>query len=187
MGTSVSHPSPDNTNWKPVLAGYTYENVPLERVLSDIWRAVENDPQPLTRTVESEALFRCQQAIQNSTSVPQALRNVSTEITKSRQNSIVAELARRAVPVAFKSEEPARAWRTALFSEVTNYLVSRDISGFIGERYRNSSVGELIEFKRSIRERVGEMVGRVQVEPRSPDEWRSFVREAVNRIRGGRE
>ena len=185
MGTSVSHPSPDNTNWKPVLAGYTYENIPPERVLSDIWRAVENDPQPLTRTVESDALFRCQQAIKDSTSVAQGLRNVSAEITRSRQNSIVAELAKRAVPAAFKSEDPARAWRTALFSEITNYLVSRDASGFVGDRYRNRSVGELMEFKRTVRDRVSEMVGRVQGEPNSSEEWRAFVREAVSHIRGG--
>lgn len=186
MGTSVSHPSPKTTNWKPVQAGYIYENIPVDRIISDIWRAVENDPQPLSRTVESDVLFRCQQAVQNSSNIPQAIQNVTAEITRSGQNSIVAEFAKRAVPAAFKAEQPAREWRAAFFSELTNYLVSRDVSGYVGEKFRNKSVSDLVNFKQTVKNQVTDLVRQVTREPANAEEWRAFVRDAISSIRGGR-
>lgn len=186
MGTSLNQPSPNETNWKPVLPGYTYENVPVERIIADIWRAVENDPQPLSRAVESEALYLCMEAVGRSDSIPQAIRNVTAAVTASGQNSIAAELAKRAIPTAFKADMPAREWRAALFSELTDYLVSRDVAGYVGPRYRNKSVGELLEFKQEVKTRVRDLVRGIDMETRSPEEWGSFVREAIATIRGGR-
>lgn len=186
MGTSVNHPSPKETNWKPVLAAYTYEHIPVERLLADVWRAVENDPQPLSLTMESDALFKCYQAVKESSSVPQAIRNITAELTSSRQNSIVAEFAKRAVPAAFKSESPAQEWRAAFFSEITNYLVSRDASGYVGSRFRNKTISDLVAFKQDVRRQVGEAVRSVRADPRSSAEWRAFVREAITNIRGER-
>jgi hypothetical protein len=186
MGTSVNHPSPEDTNWKPVRAAYTYENIPLERLLADIWRAVENDPQPLSRTMESDALFRCYQAVKESSSVQQAIRNISTELVSSRQNSIVAEFAKRAVPAAFKSKAPAQEWRAVFFAEITNYLVSRDASGYVGSQFRNKTISDLVDFKQNVSKQVGEVVRSVRMDPKNSAEWRSFVQEAITNIRGER-
>jgi hypothetical protein len=186
MGTSVNHPSPEDTNWKPVRAAYIYENIPLDRLVADIWRAVENDPQPLSRMMESDAIFRCYQAVKESSSVPQAIRNISTEIVASRQNSIVAEFAKRAVPAAFNSGTPAQEWRAIFFAEVTNYLVSRDASGYVGSRFRNKSISDLVDFKHYVTNQIGEVVRNVGIDPKNPAEWISFVQEAITSIRGKR-
>ncbi len=185
MGTSISHPSPYNKNWKPVRIGYENPNVSLKTVISQIWRASENQSKPLSTDLSSDTVFRCHEIVKNSKNVNEALKTYSSEVLKSKQNSIVAEFAKRAIPISMNSENPAKAWRSNFFSEVTNYIISRDASGYVGENYRNKSIADLGSFKNSIKQEVGSLINQISMEPTSPKQWNSFVSQAIGVVRKG--
>jgi hypothetical protein len=112
----------------------------------------------------------------------QAYQNVEKEILSSKQNSIIAEFAKRAIPGAFKTKEQAQEWRSAFFSEVTNYLVSRDISGYVGSKFRNKTIGEVVKFKEEIKKAVYEITKKIKVEPTSSAQWKQYVSNAITEI-----
>ena len=178
MGTSSSYPSPQTINWKAVSAGYKRSDVPIRRLISEIWRACEAQENPLSNLIKSDVLFKCQEVIRHSDNSTTALKNFTKEVIRSKQNSVIAELAKRALVVAMKSEDPPKMWRASLFSEITSYLVSRDVSGYVGRDYRNKTIEELRRFKEEIRTNVQTIAQRISVNPTTPEGWR----EAVQRI-----
>ena len=182
MGTSSSHSSPKTRNWKAASQGYVYSDIPIERIISEIWSAAENQEKPLSNMLEHDVIYRCQEAIKRSGNIQQAYQNVEEEILASKQNSIIAEFAKRAIPVAYKTKEQAREWRSVFFSEITNYLVSRDISGYVGTKFRNKTVGEMVEFKEAIKKAVIDITKRVKTDPVSLSQWKKYVHDTINEI-----
>lgn len=180
MGTSISHPSPNNNNWRPVKIGYRNEKIPLERVIKEIWRASENQDKPISKEINSEIIFKCHQLIRQSTNARDALQSFRQELILSKQNSIVAEFAKRAIPAAYLSKDATKQWRSAFFSELTGYIVSRDASGYVGKEYRNKSVTELNSFKNEIRVETSRIIDSIKLEPKNIHEWKSFVETAIN-------
>lgn len=183
MGTSVSQASPRNTNWSPVHAGYKNEFVPEERVISEIWRASENQEMPISESISSKAIYECYSAVSGSQNFQEAMRKFNGYIADTKSNSIVAEFAKRAIPAAFQSQQPADAWAARLFSEVTNYVMSRDTSGFVGGNNRNKTVSEMIDFKKNIAAKVSEIVGSQTGSIKSQKDWSSFVNDSINRLK----
>ena len=186
MGTSVSQTSPRNTNWSPVHAGYKNEFVPEERIIGEIWRASENQDVPISQSISSEAIYECYSAVSGSQNFQEAMQKFNSYIADTKSNSIVAELARRAIPTAFQSGKPADSWATRLFSEVTNYVMSRDASGFVGGNNRNKTVSQMIDFKKNITSKVSEIVGAQPQNIKSQSEWSSFVNESINRLKSAK-
>lgn len=185
MGTSISHPSPNNLNWKPTKIGYEREQIPIQTIISQIWRASENQAAPLSTQMGADIVFQCHEIVKNSVSIPQAMSDFSKAQIQSKQNSIVAEFAKRAIPVALSSQNPTQAWRSAFFSELTNYIVSRDASGYVGSKYRNKSIADLSNFKTTIRNEVSKIVSSIKQEPADKTQWNSFISEAISKVRGG--
>jgi hypothetical protein len=72
-----------------------------------------------------------------------------------------------------------------LFSEASNYLVSRDLPGFVGSNGRAQTVGQAVELKAAVRSRVEAVVEEV---PRPPtgagQEWSAYVSAVVQRLAG---
>jgi hypothetical protein len=182
LGHSSSHGSPKTRNWKAVSLGYVHPDIPIKRIVSEIWLAAENQQKPLSSLLKSETIYRCQEAIKKSENMSQAYQNVEKEILSSKQNSIIAEFAKRAIPGAFKTKEQAQEWRSAFFSEVTNYLVSRDISGYVGSKFRNKTIGEVVKFKEEIKKAVYEITKKIKVEPTSSAQWKQYVSNAITEI-----
>lgn len=186
MGTSVSQASPRNTNWSPVHAGYKNEFIAEERVISEIWRASENQEIPISEFISSEAIYQCYSAVNDSQNFQEAMRKFNGYIADTKSNSIVAEFAKRAIPAAFQSDKPAESWAARLFSEVTNYVMSRDASGFVGGNNRNKTVSEMIDFKRNVTSKVSEIVGAQTRNIKSPKDWSSFVNESISRLKSAK-
>lgn len=186
MGTSVSQASPRNTNWSPVHVGYKNEFVPEERIISEIWRASENQDIPISESISSEAIYECYSAVSNSQNFQEAMQKYNNYIADTKSNSIVAEFAKRAIPAAFQSGKPAENWAARLFSEVTNYVMSRDASGFVGGNNRNKTVSEMIDFKKNITSKVSEIVGAQSRNIKSQTEWSSFVSESIDRLKSAK-
>jgi hypothetical protein len=183
MGTSISQASPRNTNWSPVHTGYKSEFVSEERIISEIWRASENQEIPISQSIASESIYECYAAVRNSPNFQEAVEKFSEHLADSKSNSIVAEFAKRAIPAAYQSERPAEAWASRFFSEVTNYMMSRDLSGFVGGGNRNKTVTEMINFKKNITNKVSEIVGSGSRNIKNNNDWKSFVSESIDQLK----
>ncbi len=186
MGTSVSHGSPRTSNWKPLLACYTSDTIPHERIINEVWRASENEEKSISTMIKSEAIFQCYDAVSNSQNYREALEKFNDSILKSKENSIVAEFAKRVIPLAFQSDSPPDQWKNSFFSELTNYIVSRDASGFVGDKFRNKSVNDLIEFKKIIQTKVNDIVGSSKSKISNQNEWNSFVDTSISKLKSAK-
>jgi hypothetical protein len=184
MGTSSNHGSPKTPNWKAVSFEYKYSDISYKRIVSDVWAAAENQPKPLSDFMKNDVIFRCQEVIRRSENIHQAYQNVENELLSSKQNSIIAEFAKRAIPVAFKSKEHTQEWRSVFFSEVTNYLVSRDLPGYVGKQYRNKTIEDMMKFKEQIKKTAYEIAKKVKQEPSSVEQWKNYVTETIKGILG---
>ena len=91
--------------------------------------------------------------------------------------------AKRAIPTAFQENASPNKWASCFFAEVTNYIVSRDTSGFVGENYRNKNVSDLIAFKKNINEKVIQIVGSVDIKINSHSSWNSFVDSTIQKLK----
>ena len=181
MGTSVSQGSPRNINWNAVLSGYRDEFVSENRILSEIWRAYEKEK--ISNLLKTTAIFDCYTVVSSSRDASEAIARYDSYLSEKKRNSIIAEIAKRTIPTSFEVDQPSNAWMARLFSEITNYVLSRDVSGFVGESYRNKSVKELIEFKDRLRSKVIRSISEEKVVVRSIKEWRAFVDNSVNKLK----
>jgi hypothetical protein len=179
MGTSNSQPSPDNSNWRRTFACYSDPNIPEERTINEVWRASENEDIPISEFLKSNTIFECYQIVKNSKGYNEALSKVNEKVLALGNNTIIAEFAKRVIPVAFQSENPAFEWQSLLFSEITNYVVSRDASGFVGSKYRNKSIAQLIEFKRNLSNKVKNVINNKVRDITSYKDWKSFINDSI--------
>jgi hypothetical protein len=185
MGTSVSQSSKRNSNWRPVLACYQNANIPQNRVINEIWRASDNEETSISKQLKSPSIYSCFLAVKDSTSYQEALGKYNKEISESKNNTIIAEFAKRVLPIAFVSEKPTVQWSASFFSEVTTYIMSRDASAFVSETSRNKTVKELISFKQEISKAVKDIVTDTNVRINSKSEWNSFVDKTIKRLKKG--
>lgn len=190
MGTSISQSSPrKSSNWKRVFVCYENNNLPDNRVINEIWRASETSEKginPLSSEMKSQAIYSCYEAVKTSNNFQEALQKFNKTILETKSNSIIAEFAKRVIPSAFQSQNPSEQWTNNFFKEVTNYIISRDASGFVGERYRNKSVSELIEFKKSISNKVEQVIKSEKKEFKSKNDWNSFVDNSISKLKSTR-
>jgi hypothetical protein len=185
MGTSVSHPSPTTLGWQAVAACYRNDLIPAQRTVNEIWRAAQHEGSPLVNDLFSDAVFSCQEAVRDSKSATEAVKKATREIFKHQGNSIIAEIARRSIPSAFQVPDKLSGWRSTFFAQITDYLLSRDISGYIGKGYRNKTVSELVSFKQTIKEKANQTVASMQADPISRKEWVAYSKLILNRLSGG--
>ena len=184
MGTSINQGSPRNSsNWKPIFAYYVNPDIPEEGVIKEVWRASEKESIPISKEIKSDLLYECYKAVNSSGNFQEAIQKFNNAVTSTKQNSIVAEFAKRVIPVSFQSENPSQQWKQNLFSEFTKYVVSRDASGFVGENYRNKSVSELIDFKSRLGGKVAEIVSSETQQINSKKDWNSFVDSSISKLK----
>lgn len=186
MGTSVSQPSPRNsTSWKRVFVCYENDNIPDDRVVNEVWRASENfrEQVPISNEIKSESIFKCYEVVKNSKSFQEAIKNYNDYLVSNKNNSIIAEFAKRVIPMSFQSSNPENNWKCLFFSEVTKYVISRDAPGFINKENRNKTVSEMMEFKKRISSVVQDKINNIKIEPKSYNEWKSFVDSSINNLK----
>ena len=171
--------------WRAVQAGYRDPTVGVPRVVRELWRAAQSEVDANWRTLLSAPVIAtCLRIAVTADSPARAASLASHEIAQSRQSSLAAEIARRAVVQSFGSADRANRFAEAVFSEASNYLVSRDLSGFVGRNARNRTVGDAIAFKQQIRRHVADVVRGSDL-PRAAagaDQWAQFVGAAVDRL-----
>lgn len=190
MGTSISQSSPRrSSNWKRVFVCYEKNNLPENRIINEVWRASETSEKesiPISSEMKSKAIYSCYEAVKSSNNFQEALQKFNNTIVETKNNSIVAEFAKRVIPTAFQSNNPSEQWANSFFKEITNYVISRDASGFVGEGYRNKSVKELIEFKKSVSNQVSQIVSSEKKEFKSQEDWNSFVDKSISKLKSNK-
>lgn len=183
MGTSVSSPSPSDSNWQPSFACYRYSEIPEKRVIPEIWRASENQENKLSEELKSDSIYNCYNLIQESHSPSKAIKEYQKNVFKNRNNSIVAELAKRAIPASYKKENPSNEWKGNLFSQVTNYVISRDASGYVGTNFRNKNIKDLKNFKSEISNQVKKIFKNDTARYTSKQEWDNFIDSSIKKLK----
>lgn len=186
MGTSSSHPSPRTLGWQAVQAGYLSDIVPLDRIAQEVWRASREPEGGIHDFLKTPVLYACYSTIRDCPSVTDAVPRVNRLLATSGESSVVTELARRAVVQAYSSTSPAQSWLSRLFGEVTSYLVTRDLSGYIGPTYRNATARDALQFTAALRAQVERSVAEARSAPRSANEWESYVTRVLAHLTGQR-
>jgi len=184
MGTSISHPSPKTLGWQAVAECYHDEAITPIRTATEIWRASQHHDSPLVSHIESDAVFECYESVRNGSNASEALKLATNAIISLKKNSIIAEIARRSIPAAFGTSDKLRGWRALFFAQVTDYLMSRDTSGFVGKEYRNKNIVDLVNFKESVKSSVKDTVKAINIDPRSIREWTKYVKNVIKRLSG---
>ena len=184
MGTSVSHRSPDTHNWRAVAASYLSENLTVDRINQEIWRAATNQPLGnLPLSLADPIIAHCLKTAVTSSSAQEAIYNVSRLIAESGEASLATDIARRAAVTSFNEPGNRRMnFVKSLFSEAVDYLVSRDISGYVGQSERIKNVSSSIAFKGDIKKQVETIINNnpapEDVEA-SPDKWKTYVMSQI--------
>ena len=160
MGTSINQASPNTPGWKAVARCYTDAQIPINQTSAEIWRAAVTESPSLKQQLSSAVVEKCLEIASRRPSKDQALSEVK-RLNQLKENSIIGELAKRAViasSVGNFRESPA----AALFRQLTDYFVSRDIPGYVGERFRCKNISDLRAFKSALARSVVEKVSRIE-------------------------
>ena len=182
MGTSINQRSPNTLPWNAATVAYQNPQVPTDRIPSLIWRAAQNQNKALKEALSNPAIFACQQAVRTSKTALEAIRKTNKSILKGKNNSIFVELGKRAISQSYLGKNPVNDWRSNFFSEVTNYMVSRDIPGYLGPSYRNKNISDQIRLKNEIRSAVQKTTSRISDEPKTQAAWKTFVQSTLKAL-----
>lgn len=189
MGTSVNQRSPSTPNWEAAFIAYETDILPVDRAVQEIWRAATNQPEGnLGVDLGAPIVAECLRIAERANSREQAVQEARRTVALSGQTSLAADIAQRAVTQSFaKPQDRTAAFAESLFAEAGNYLVSRDLPGYVGPEGRTKTVSEAIRFKNTIRERTAAVVNEV---PRptglssNASLWRTFVNDVMDRLTG---
>ncbi len=158
MGTSISQPSPETPNWRAVQAMYRAD-FPIERVAHEVWRAAANDPEAgWMVALSSPAVEVCRNLASTERDASRAVADATQLIALEHESSFAVEIAKLALASSAGEAQGLLRFTRELFEMATEYLVARDLSGFIGPRYRNHTINEATQFRLQVRQEVGNRV-----------------------------
>jgi hypothetical protein len=182
MGTSVNQRSPNTGGWRAVSACYTAENISVERTALEIWRAASKQDNSLIEQLGSSTVAACVEAA-NERPTPETAARTIEEISRLKQNTVVGEFAKRMLMVKASGGAPGDTPIAALFRQLTDYYVSRDVPGFIGANFRCKTISELRHFKQQIADAVSAKVKAIdRQEGLSRRSWAEAHRVVLQRL-----
>jgi len=191
MGTSTNQRSPRTSNWKAVDVAYTHPGATIQRTAQEIWRAATNEVDGgLVSGLQSPLIAQCLEAVQTSRSATDAAQKVRRLLALSGQASLAGEIAQRAAVIAHEIKgNRTNAFVKSLFSEASNYLISRDLPGYVGLADRVRTVQNATALKTSIINEVSSKVDSVPMPAgklSSPRTWQKFVNKVVDHLSGAK-
>ena len=161
MGTSVNQRSPNTGGWRSVATCYTNENVSLERTASEIWRAAATQDNEISNQLGSEVVTKCAAAATRGFSEAEALAEVE-RLSALKQNNLIGEFAKRALLIKAAGGHRDESFTAVLFRQITNYLVSRDISGYVGPNSRCRTAADARAFKLQLADVVARKISEIE-------------------------
>jgi hypothetical protein len=188
VGTSVSQGSPSTPNWQVTQATYHNPQIPVERTVEELWRAADSqEEENLTRDLRAPIIAECLRITLASSTRSEAVRNVARAVAASGQSSLAAEIARRAAARSFSGGgSSTMAFAKAVFVDAGDYLVSRDLPGFVGISEKIPKVSDLMALKKGIRDRIAEVVEDVDMlgEASVVEGWSDYAGRIVDSLKG---
>jgi hypothetical protein len=189
MGTSINQSSPATSNWNAVWTCYDRDEVPVERIAQEVWRAATNQPKGnLGTDLGSPIVAECFRQATTAQSASAAQAAVRRQIIETGSNSLAAEIAQRALVRSFASPlAKTDAFVSLLFSEASNYLVARDLPGHVGRSNRTASVSSARALKRGICDLVAtraKTAAGAFTKGMSNAQWRSEVVSLLTKLSG---
>jgi hypothetical protein len=185
MGTSISQRSPDTPNWKLAQDVYTDPDMPIDAALREIWRAAsnENETNLMSHLARPEIAFFAD-LVTRATSPAEAFDQASVHISDRKVASVASDIAKRAVIQSAGTDNPRDFFFQRLFAEATNYLVSRDLPGYVKI---DGKFGSISDARRFTQEMMNTAMDAVRRTP-SPaslqgEDWDLYVRSVVSTIR----
>jgi len=189
MGTSVNQRSPKTANWSAVDTAYMHPGVSLQRTVQEIWRASANEPDGgLVNDLGQPIIAQCVEFVKSANSPIEASQKIRRLMVSSGQASLVGDIANRAAIISFGTgEDRINSFVKSLFSEASNYLVSRDIPGFVGLTEKARTVRDVTALKTSIIHEVVSKIATVKMpigDLSEPSTWKSFVSSITSQLSG---
>ena len=185
MGTSVNQSSPRTLNWNAVQAGYRDKDVPIARLLTEIWRAASNQPSGnISELLARPVIASIGQLVAEAKTSEDLARKSAYVIAHSKESSLASDIARRAAIQSVVAPNPIGSFAERVFAEATAYLVSRDLPGFVGTG-RAKNVADSLELKSAIVNRASEVARSVPV-PKSlnAESWSHHVVTVLTTLSG---
>ncbi len=191
MGTSTNQRSPRTPNWKTVETAYTHPAITIQRAAQEIWRAAAKEVDGgLAGSLGSPLIAQCLETVQTSRSATDAAQKVRRLLALSGQTSLAGEIAQRAVVLAHEAKgDRTNAFVRSLFSEASNYLISRDLPGFVGLADRVRTVQNATVLKSSL---IQEVSSNVDLVPKpsgklsNPRTWQKFATNVIDHLSGNK-
>lgn len=185
MGTSINHGSPRTTHWKAVHVMYQDSRFPTDRVLREVWRAAGE----LQEQLKDPRIGRILDVALTKSDASQVSYAVAREASKLGSPSLALELARRAAVQTVAAPDRTGAFVQQIFSEASNYIVSRDLPGSIGLGNRNADVAQGAKFKDELVERTKSAVKSATtpkgIHPEA--DWTETAKRVIKRLAEQRE
>lgn len=187
MGTSVNQSSPNTLNWNAAHAGYRDKNVPISRIVTEIWRAASNQPSGnISQLLARPVIARLGQLVAEAKTPGDLARKSANLIAESKESSLASDIGRRAAVQSVLAESPIDSYSERVFAEATAYLVSRDLPGFVGLG-RTRNVADSLELSLAIVRRASELARSIPVPKKLDAESWSHHVEAVLTTLSGRK
>jgi hypothetical protein len=186
MGTSISQGSSRTSIWKPLHACYSNKVISEQNVIKEVWKAADNPNESVrwSSEIKSDIIYKCYESVKNSKSAFEAIKKFNETINKEKNNSIAAELAKRSIQHAYSEKNRTAAWTTKLIKEISNYVISRDTSGFVGEKYRSKTVKELVNFKSSLNKELTRKLSNIETRKiDSKKQWNNFIDKTISNLK----
>lgn len=188
MGTSVNQASPATANWSAVWQAYLLDAIPVSRAAQELWRAATNQRDTnLATDLSAPVIAQCLSVVLKAATASDAIQTASRLVALSGATSLAADIALRSIPRAFASKDRVAGFTETLFSEASNYFVSRDLPGYVGRSTRTENVSASSRFKTELcreAERKVRAVRRPAGLDTAADSWRTYVTTVVKQLRG---
>lgn len=192
MGTSVNQRSPKTVNWRAANAAYTTPNIEINRAVQELWRAASNQPSgDLVSDLSNPIISECLRIVTVSKTREEAIRAATRAVIDSGRASLAADIAQRAVSQSFQEgKEKISLFTSTLFSQASNYLISRDLPGFVGANGRAKTVKEAVALKSEMLSYVSKKVAEKPL-PKEANSiisnWKNVVKSIVSDFKGAAE
>lgn len=186
MGTSISQRSPRVGAWQAVERTYQFGGFPLSQTVQLIWRAAGTQESGWDSALGGEEVAKCFELAATRTDPREALREAVEFMALEGRVSLAGDIAKRALVRSFGTDDRAGNFVSSLFAEATNYLVSRDLHGFVGTGHLES-VSQAAKLKADICEEAATRARTFNPPaPANLQTWRQFAARTLASLRGPR-
>ena len=184
MGTSVNQSSASSAKWSAAQAGYRTA-IPIGRVIQEIWRAATNQQEgDLATLLRQPIIARIGQLAQQQKPPQEIAADTARAIIQSKSSSLATDIARRAAVQAARTPNPADTYGQRLFAEAANYLIARDLPGFVGGDNRNKNVSDAITFKNALLQNtISKVRAAGPADFSSSKSWDRYVTTVIDRLK----